>query len=102
MGEGYIEPTTRGSRRPVPPETFPETHRSIADAAAEVSDVPGHEGPGVGADEAELDGGGTPDVALEDLTRDELNERASAVGVEDPEKLANKGEVIDAIEKASA
>jgi uncharacterized protein YPO0396 len=39
---------------------------------------------------------------LESLTRDELNARAEAVGVESPDKLANKDAVIAAIEAAHA
>jgi hypothetical protein len=34
---------------------------------------------------------------LESLTRDELNDHAESVGVESPDKLPNKGAVIDAI-----
>lgn len=38
--------------------------------------------------------------ALEAMGRDALNELADKVGVADPEKLKNKGEVIDAIKQA--
>jgi hypothetical protein len=40
------------------------------------------------------------DEDLESLTRDELNERAEAAGVQDADKLPNKGAVIDAIRAA--
>lgn len=39
---------------------------------------------------------------LDSLTRDELNERAEAAGVEDAAKLPNKGAVIDAIHEAES
>jgi len=38
---------------------------------------------------------------LADKTRDELDELASIAGVSNPEKLANKGEVIEAIRAAA-
>ena len=38
---------------------------------------------------------------LADKTRDELNELASIAGVSNPEKLANKDEVIEAIKAAT-
>lgn len=41
---------------------------------------------------------GPPDAqALEDLTRAELDARAQSLGIEDPERMPNKGAVIAAI-----
>ena len=39
---------------------------------------------------------------LDALNRDQLNERAVNVGIEEPDKLANKGAVIEAIQAAQA
>lgn len=41
-------------------------------------------------------------AALEDLTRDELNARAAALGIEDPQALSNKPAVIAAIQAQEA
>lgn len=46
------------------------------------------------------EGDGVVAVTLGDLTRDQLDDRARAAGVDEPEKLANKQAVIDAIETA--
>jgi hypothetical protein len=44
----------------------------------------------------------SPGDDLDSLTRDELNERATAAGVENPDKLHNKDAVIAAIKAARA
>ena len=54
--------------------------------------------------ETEDPGGNEPAEEAVDpsLSREKLNEIATAKGVEDPESLPNKGKVIEAIEAASA
>lgn len=42
------------------------------------------------------------DVALESLKRDELNERAAALGIEEPDKLKTKADVVEAIRNAES
>lgn len=54
------------------------------------------------ADSLEAVVAGEDGGALIDRTRDELNELAAEAGVENPEKLKNKQEVVDAIEAAQA
>ena len=48
------------------------------------------------------DAAAEPERTLEDLSRTELNQRAIDAGVDQPEQLPNKGEVIASIEDAIA
>lgn len=43
---------------------------------------------------------GSPEPKLEDLTRTQLEEKALALGIAEPEKLANKAAIIEAINAA--
>lgn len=95
--ESYIDPGSRTRRMPIPEPSFVDAPQEetglVDDGEGGVIDAATGEAP----DEPST---GEPE-RLDDLTRDELDERAREVGVEAPETLANKAEVIARIEEAT-
>ncbi|HET9199242.1 MAG TPA: hypothetical protein VFN92_13430 [Solirubrobacterales bacterium] len=64
--------------------------------------IPLEEAIGLGLTDGEESSAGAGDQVeeLDDLTRDQLNEKAAELGIEEPEKLKKKSDVVTAIQAA--
>lgn len=84
---------TPADQAPVGPASEPDVSPEPSEPVAETTEPDQ-------SDDAPADD--DPWHGLDDLTRDELNDRATEAGVEDAAKLPNKGAVVEAIQEAEA